>query len=159
LRPYSDIDLLKLHNQKHKSKYKQERGWADNKLNQTLMDMVYTQNIKREDETQSQQQPLLATEKVEVNENIFTNDKKQSNEYPIELDVQQIKAIFDKYDTNSSGIIGYNEFRKIVNELGIQLTSSEILMSFMVLDTNNDNNIFWEDFISWFNDLKQLCWK
>lgn len=87
--------------------------------------------------------------------------------------LETLKDLFDKYDADSrycstfdsvslaltftrSGALDLEQFRTVVHDLQLKLTESEIIMSFKILDANGDGQIAFEEFVTWFSDLKSL---
>ena len=73
-----------------------------------------------------------------------TNKKMHSNR--ILLASEEPKFIFDKYDTDKSGLISFDEFRAMLPELGIRISLPKTKKYFDFCDTDQSGQIDFEEF-------------
>ena len=59
------------------------------------------------------------------------------------------KLIFDKYDTDRSGVIDKHELLAMCKEMGRALTPFEHENAMFVLDSNRDGTVSYDDFLAW----------
>ncbi len=64
-------------------------------------------------------------------------------------DGDELRAVFDRYDTDGNGVIDRNEFRALVESLDPGFTEEDVLMGLKVLDANENGVIDWEEFAGW----------
>ena len=65
--------------------------------------------------------------------------------------VEEIKTIFEKYDTNGNGTIDWNEFRELLNELDNDLSLLDKTDTFDKVDSNHTGMISFDEFMVWWN--------
>lgn len=78
--------------------------------------------------------------------------RKLAREYAIPFDaVEEVKAIFDKYDVDGSGGIELCEFRQVLSEM-VPAKPSEINLRrfFKEVDANGDGVVDFNEFLAWF---------
>lgn len=81
-----------------------------------------------------------------------------AREYDLTLpDMEDLKAIFDHYDSDSSGAIDKQEFRAVVVELARredphapEPTNQALLRYFMEVDTDGSGTVEFEEFLPWY---------
>ena len=66
-------------------------------------------------------------------------------------ELAEIKKIFNKYDVDNNGIIDWDEFCHMVDELDINITLKKKTVVFDKIDTNHTGKISFDEFIE--------CWK
>ena len=64
---------------------------------------------------------------------------------------REYKKVFEQYDTDDNGCIDWDEFRKLLNELGEDMSLEDKLASFNDVDTNHSGRIDFEEFIAWWS--------
>ena len=73
-----------------------------------------------------------------------------SNKYLKQLDLQELKLIFNKYDYDQNGFITMDEFQRIMSNMGRHMNINEIKSMIHSLDSNQDGKISFEEFIQLF---------
>ena len=64
---------------------------------------------------------------------------------------REYKKVFEQYDTDDNDCIDWDEFRKLLNELGEDMSLEDKLASFNDVDTNHSGRIDFEEFIAWWS--------
>ena len=64
---------------------------------------------------------------------------------------REYKKVFEQYDTDDNGCIDWDEFRKLLNELGEDMSLEDKLAAFNDVDTNHSGRIDFEEFIAWWS--------
>ena len=64
-------------------------------------------------------------------------------------DTPASKLIFDKYDTDRSGVIDKHALLAMCKEMGRELTPFEHENAMFVLDSNRDGTVSYDDFLAW----------
>jgi len=83
---------------------------------------------------------------------ISQTDKNECNMPPenscsISLDsTTEARSFFDKYDTDGSGLISFDEFRTMLPELGINISVPKMKKYFRFCDTDDSGAIDFEEF-------------
>jgi Ca2+-binding EF-hand superfamily protein len=67
-------------------------------------------------------------------------------------EVEELRAIFDKYDQNSNGSIDWDEFGKLLDELVGDMALDEKSLAFHIVDSNHTGYISFEEFITWWGN-------
>lgn len=63
-------------------------------------------------------------------------------------DLEYLKTVIDKYDTNSTGNLDKDEFTKFMASLGVFLTTQELRVIYENFDLNKDGNINYFEFVN-----------
>lgn len=66
--------------------------------------------------------------------------------------VDEIRAEFEKYDTNGNGTIDWNEFRELLSKLDKDLSLMDKTETFDKVDSNHTGMISFDEFLSWWNN-------
>lgn len=62
---------------------------------------------------------------------------------------QELKEIFDHYDSDGNGVIDRHEFRALLQSLDPGFTEDDVVMGLKVLDENQNDVIDWDEFVGW----------
>ncbi len=65
--------------------------------------------------------------------------------------VEEIQAVFEKYDTNGNGTIDWNEFQDLLHELDKDLSLLDKAQTFDMVDTNHTGMINFDEFMAWWS--------
>ena len=63
--------------------------------------------------------------------------------------ILEMKAAFEKYDTDGSGMLSNDEFRRIAPEMGVNLTPNGLRKAFEHLDADGSGTVEFEEFLKW----------
>ncbi len=66
--------------------------------------------------------------------------------------IDEMKEIFDHFDTDNNGEIDYNEFTQLIEALQGDMSAEEMLVGFDVIDVDNNKNIDFDEFIEWWGE-------
>ena len=66
-----------------------------------------------------------------------------------EEQINEIKAIFRKYDKDGNESLDWDEFRLLIDELVGEMTLHDKARAFDVADTNHSGRITFDEFINW----------
>lgn len=67
--------------------------------------------------------------------------------------VQEMRQVFDKFDTNKDGKISQDEYNSALNVLGKGISKAEMAKSFRFIDTDKDGYIDFKEFIEMMHDV------
>ncbi|KAL6222573.1 hypothetical protein ACLB2K_005965 [Fragaria x ananassa] len=65
--------------------------------------------------------------------------------------MEEIRWVFDKFDTNKDGKISREEYKSLLKTLDKEMTEAEIAKTFKALDSDGDDSIGWTEFVEMFN--------
>ena len=68
----------------------------------------------------------------------------------------EIRAIFDEYDTDKSGSLEPQEVSECAAKLGAKMTPEELDAAVKALDANKDGKISFDEFVEWFTSDSKL---
>ncbi|HVU05861.1 MAG TPA: EF-hand domain-containing protein [Polyangiaceae bacterium] len=60
-----------------------------------------------------------------------------------------LRAQFDKFDTDGNGSIDEDEFAALVKSLGVSMTAEKVAVAFMAIDVDGNRNIEFGEFRAW----------
>ena len=60
-----------------------------------------------------------------------------------------VRNIFNKYDVDGSGTIDHQEFRKMMEDLGVEMTRAEFQEAITMLDQDHNGLVDFEEFLGW----------
>ncbi len=63
--------------------------------------------------------------------------------------IEEIQAVFEKYDTNGNGTIDWKEFQDLLHELDKDLSLLDKAETFDKVDTNHTGMINFDEFMAW----------
>lgn len=66
-----------------------------------------------------------------------------------EAKILEMKAAFEKYDSDGSGMLSNDEFRRIAPEMGVNLTPNGLRKAFEHLDADGSGTVEFEEFLKW----------
>jgi len=64
-------------------------------------------------------------------------------------DVNELRALFDKYDKNGNGSIDWDEFGLLLDELVGDMALDEKSLAFHIVDTDHTGSISFDEFMAW----------
>ena len=65
----------------------------------------------------------------------------------------ELKIFFDSFDKNHNEFLEFNEFVKLVENLGAKISPEDLRKGFNKVDTDNNDLISFEEFVNWWGDL------
>ncbi|XP_050378129.1 calmodulin-like protein 30 [Argentina anserina] len=65
--------------------------------------------------------------------------------------MEEMRWVFDKFDTNKDGKISREEYKSALKTLDKEMTEAEIAKTFKALDSDGDGSIDWKEFVEMFN--------
>lgn len=65
----------------------------------------------------------------------------------------ELRVFFDSFDKNHSEFLEFNEFVKLVENLGAKISPDDLRKGFNKVDVDNNGLISFEEFINWWGDL------
>lgn len=68
------------------------------------------------------------------------------------MDADELREIFEFFDTDENGVIDKSEFMKLMNALGAGLSEAECETGFSVIDGDANGSIEFEEFAAWWLD-------
>ena len=66
--------------------------------------------------------------------------------------IDEIKEIFDYFDSDNNGVIDYNEFTKLIDALEGDMSDEEMQVGFDIIDDDHNRNIDFDEFIEWWGE-------
>uniref|UniRef100_A0A803NKZ8 EF-hand domain-containing protein n=2 Tax=Cannabis sativa TaxID=3483 RepID=A0A803NKZ8_CANSA len=79
---------------------------------------------------------------------LFSRDRQNSGLVPTFMPKQdELKLVFDKFDSNKDGKISQQEYRSVLKALGKQNTAAEVSKIFQVADLDGDGFISFKEFV------------
>ena len=63
--------------------------------------------------------------------------------------ILEMKTAFSKYDSDGSGMLSNDEFRRIAPEMGVNLTPNGLRKAFEHLDADGSGTVEFEEFLKW----------
>lgn len=90
----------------------------------------------------------LARELSDDNHNSIEQNKRESMKTII-TSLDDVKAVFQRYDTNHNNLIDKNELQYLAASLGEVWDDSELDAAFKAIDTSKDGNISFNEFYRW----------
>ncbi|KAI3865828.1 hypothetical protein MKW92_009002 [Papaver armeniacum] len=77
-----------------------------------------------------------------------SNNRQRSSLAPVFLpNVEEMRRVFQRFDTNKDGKISQGEYKNVLRALGKQNIESEVAMAFEVADTDGDGFIDFKEFM------------
>jgi len=64
----------------------------------------------------------------------------------------ELKESFLRCDRNGDGMIDYEEFRTLLDNLEAGLSKEESWLGFQAIDTDDDQGIQFDEFLDWWSD-------
>jgi len=73
-------------------------------------------------------------------------------------EVEKVKRVFDRFDTDGGGVIDEQEFRKVITELmrvqdSDDLTQRKLVQLWKGVDTDGNGQVKFEEFLVWYLNL------
>ena len=65
-----------------------------------------------------------------------------------------VKRMFDRYDANGDGDLGYDELKHFLKDMGMPHDNHAIQAAMMEVDKNNDGHIKFDEFKDWWSTHK-----
>jgi Ca2+-binding EF-hand superfamily protein len=66
---------------------------------------------------------------------------------------EELRAEFDRFDTDKNGAIDESEFSALVSSLGIRFSAEQTQTAFMAIDINGNRRIDFGEFKVWWSKL------
>ena len=87
-------------------------------------------------------------EEIAILENIFKiSDNIQNPNYKSKVnDPKKQREVFNKIDIDGSGTIDFEEFLKVMKQLGVRLNRKQLKEKFMKVDTDGSGTITFQEF-------------
>ncbi|KAJ1395588.1 EF-Hand 1, calcium-binding site [Sesbania bispinosa] len=82
--------------------------------------------------------------------NNFKSRQTSSAEFSFQPKAEEMKWVFDKFDTNKDGKISLEEYKAAVKTMRWDLGDTEVVESFQVMDSDGDGFIDFKEFIEMF---------
>tara|TARA_B100001750_G_C15449917_1_gene568343 strand:+ start:1024 stop:1359 length:336 start_codon:yes stop_codon:yes gene_type:complete len=64
-------------------------------------------------------------------------------------ELEELKEIFDHYDSDGNGVIDREELRRLLVALDPEFTEEDVQLGLQALDGNENGVIDWDEFIEW----------
>mmetsp|Transcript_80792 Transcript_80792/g.127472 ORF Transcript_80792/g.127472 Transcript_80792/m.127472 type:complete len:177 (-) Transcript_80792:74-604(-) len=62
---------------------------------------------------------------------------------------ENVKAVFQAWDTDSNGVISEDELRKALQDLDVSLTREQLRSAILLADADADGVVKYEEFVTW----------
>ena len=66
--------------------------------------------------------------------------------------IDEIKEIFDYFDSDENGVINYSEFKKLIDALQGDMSDEDMQVGFNIIDNDHNRNIDFDEFIEWWGE-------
>ncbi len=64
-------------------------------------------------------------------------------------ELRYFKKMFDMFDTDHSGAIGFFEMKNLTKHLGVEMSDDELRRSMMQIDENGNGDLEFQEFVQW----------
>jgi calcium-binding protein CML len=71
---------------------------------------------------------------------------------PTPEEIAELRESFNYNDPNADGKIDFDEFRRMLDDLGAGVSADEARIGFDEIDTDDDGAIGFDEFISWWSE-------
>jgi len=66
-----------------------------------------------------------------------------------ELELAELRENFDHFDTDSNGVIDFEEFKELLSALQADMTEEEAEIGFDIIDADDNQTIEFQEFADW----------
>jgi Ca2+-binding EF-hand superfamily protein len=70
-----------------------------------------------------------------------------------EQETRYFRKMFDMFDTDHSGAIGYFEMKNLARHLGVQISDEQLLRSIERVDDNGNGELEFDEFMQWLSNV------
>lgn len=70
-----------------------------------------------------------------------------------ETEIKYFRKMFDLFDTDKSGSIGFYEMKNLSKHLGVQLSDELLEKSIRLIDENGNNELEFDEFLNWLSNV------
>lgn len=65
----------------------------------------------------------------------------------------ELRVFFDSFDKNHNEYLEFNEFVKLVENLGAKISPDDLKKGFNKVDVDNNGLISFDEFVNWWGDM------
>jgi len=67
-------------------------------------------------------------------------------------DFDAMLSYFTNFDSKNNGALDFDEFSKLIRDIGFKLSEEELKKGFDKVDIDNNNEIDFEEFMAWWGE-------
>ena len=68
------------------------------------------------------------------------------------MEHEEVRETFEHFDGDDNGQIDREEFAKVMDALGADMTEDELDVGFDVIDSDQSGEIDYDEFVEWWNE-------